>query len=161
MDFPIEQWPDGVRSAKISLWVRYTKPDSLLLTPVAIRPGEATFPPIETSDELTGVAFRILQETPDSETRIVKVVETHPKGTPLANLYRTRVQLSHPPQKIERIYSPIVPSANVDGEVVHRFEYKKEFVNETLNLEISSESQMKQNAFTLQRGIVTLPDWNR
>jgi len=106
------------------------------------------------------VKFRIEQETPDADTRIVKIVETHPKGTPLANLFRTYVNLSHLPYRIEHMYSPIQPSSTIDGEVVHRFEFRKEFVNETLNLEISSESQMKRNAYTLEKGTVVLSDWN-
>jgi hypothetical protein len=164
LEFTIPQWPKGVQSARINLWVRFTTPKSALShlpQPVKIQAGETNFMPIEGKDDLEGVRFRIEQSQTDASKRTVRIIETHPLGTPLAKLYRTRVQLSPPPRSIVRTYGPIDPSPQIHGEVVHEFEYETDYVNQDLILEINSVKQVKENSFRLDsEAPLVLKNWN-
>jgi hypothetical protein len=154
MLFPVPTWPVGVDAAEIKLWIRYGAPPSLFPT-VRISAADVELPKIFGEKYgMPGVDFSVRQEVKPGTSRQVQIVESHPEGTPLERLYRTRVQLSLPADKIERTYFPD------SSRVVHTFTYRStRDLNADVNLEVHSAEQIKDGSFTAS--LQLRPGWNR
>ncbi len=158
LQFPVSGWPIAVEGAAIDLWIRYGNPPPLFPT-VNISPADALLPTIVGSKfGLEGVEFTIRQQVVDGTTRKVVITEKHPADTPLAKLYRTRVQLSPPADLVERLYVP--PSiTSPKSEVTHTFHYSSQAqLNSTLSLEVNSSEQIKDGSL---KASLEITNWNR
>lgn len=158
LQFPVPGWPIAVEGAAIDLWVRYGNPTPLFPT-VNISPADAQLPPIVGSKYgLDGVEFTIRQQLVEGTTRKVVITERHPNDTPLARLYRTRVQLSPPADIVERLYVP--PSgSSPKSEVIHTFHYSTQAqLGANLSLEVNTAEQIKDGSL---KASLEISNWNR
>ncbi|QDU28424.1 hypothetical protein ETAA8_35240 [Anatilimnocola aggregata] len=153
MLFPIPGWPAGVDAAEIKIWVRYGGPP--LLVTQRITAADVALPTIFGDKHgLPGVELAIRQEIKPGTSRQIQIIENHPEKTPLARLYRTRVQLSLPADKIERTYFPS------SHRVVHTFTYRsaREMAAD-ISLELNSAEQIKDGS--LWAPLQLMQGWNR
>lgn len=157
LHFPVPNWPIAVEGAQLEVWLRYGSPQQFPATNIS--PADQELPPIAGKNYgLEGVEFRVQQQLVDGTSRKITVTERHPVDTPLAKLYRTRVQLSPPADLVERLYVP--PSGNSStSEVVHTFHYTTQtHLNANATLDINTAEQIKDGSL---RATVQIEGWNR
>ena len=158
LQFPVPGWPIAVEGATIDLWVRYGAPPPLFPT-VTIGAADAQLPAIAGSKfGLNGVDFVIRQQMVEGTLRKVTITEKHPNDTPLAKLYRTRVQLSPPAEMVERMYVS-ASSSSPTSEVIHTFHYTSPTqLSADLSLEVNSAEQLKDGSL---KASLDISNWNR
>jgi hypothetical protein len=124
-----------------------------------IGPADTQLPTIVGSKfGLTGVEFTIRQQLVEGTSRRVTITEKHPNDTPLAKLYRTRVQLSPPADMVERMYVP-ASSSSPTSEVIHTFHYSSPAqLAADLALEVNSAEQLKDGSL---KASLEISNWNR
>lgn len=157
LHFPVPNWPIAVEGAQIEVWLRYGSPKQFQA--INISPADQDLPTIAGQKYgLDGVEFRLQQQVVEGTTRKITVTEKHPVDTPLARLYRTRVQLSPPADFVERLYLPPSGTSST-SEVVHTFHYTTQVhLNANLSLDINTAEQIKDGSL---RATVQIEGWNR
>lgn len=158
LQFPVPGWPLAVEGAAIDIWLRYGAPPPLFPN-VTISPADAQLPTIIGGKfGLEGVEFTVRQQVVDGTSRKVIITEKHPPETPLAKLYRTRVQLSPPADMIERLYVPPT-GMSPTSEVVHTFHYSTQVhLAANLTLEVNTAEQIKDGSL---KASLEISNWNR
>jgi hypothetical protein len=158
LQFPVPNWPIAVEGATIDVWLRYGSPPPLFPT-LTISPADAQLPAIQGKKYgLDGVEFTIQQRIVEGTSRKITITERHPVDTPLAKLYRTRVQLSPPADMIERLYIPPSGSSS-SAEVVHTFHYTTQVhLTANVTLEVNTAEQIKDGSL---KATLQIERWNR
>lgn len=158
LHLPVPSWPIAVEGAQIDVWLRYGSPAQYPRTTISPA-DDQPLPPLPGKNYgLDGVEFVVQQQLVEGTSRKITVTERHPADTPLSRLYRTRVQLSPPPDVVERLYVP-PSSTSSTSEVVHTFHYTTPVhLNANLSLEINTAEQIKDGSL---RATLQIEGWNR
>lgn len=157
LHFPIPNWPIAAEGAAIDIWLRYGSPAQFPST--TISPADQQLPAIAGKKfGLEGVEFRVQQQIVEGTSRKITVTERHPTDTPLARLYRTRVQLSPPADVIERLYIPASGTSST-SEVVHTFHYTTQvYLAANVTLNVNTADQIKDGSL---RATLKVEGWDR